>query len=263
MLVAERVRARVFGEVAQRYHRVRPGYPARLVQDVIAFTGCTSPAVLEIGAGTGQATTSFATVASTLTAVEPDPAMVAILKQTTQTATNVHVVSASFEDARLEQTFDLLISAEAWHWIDPQLRWRLAVQHLRPGGTIALFWHDDRLTDPRQRAALAQALGRTRPGGDETPLDVPVVDIWPGPDMASDPTLVDVATRCYPWTRRLTVSDYVDYLSTQSWCRILPAEEHQATLADAVRALGGPTGTVELAVHTRLYFAHTAGATPP
>ena len=88
------------------------------------------------------------------------------------------------------------------------------MQHLRPGGTIALFWHDDRLIDPRQRVALAQALGRTRPGGDETSQEVPVVDIWPGPDMVSDPGLVDVATRCYPWTRHLTVSDYADYLST-------------------------------------------------
>jgi len=202
--------------------------------------------------------------AGTLTAVEPDPAMVAVLKQTTRTATNVQVVSASFEDARLEQTFDLLISAEAWHWVDPQLRWRLAVQHLRPSGTIALFWHDDRLLDPRQRVALARALGRTRPGGDETSPEVPVVDIWPGPDMVSDPGLVDVATRGYPWTRHLTVSDYVDYLSTQSWCRILPADQHQVTLSDATRALGGPTGTVELAIQTRLYLAHTSGgATSP
>ncbi len=97
--MAERVRARVFGEVAQRYHRVRPGYPARLVEDVVAFTGCISPRVLEVGAGTGQATVSFATVASALTAVEPDPAMVAVLKQTTRTATNVRVVLASVEDA--------------------------------------------------------------------------------------------------------------------------------------------------------------------
>ncbi len=58
----------------------------------------------------------------------------------------------------------------------------------------------------------------------------------------------------------MTVSDYVDYLSTQSWCRILPTDEHQTALSDATRTLGGPTGTVELAVQTRLYLAHTAGA---
>ena len=48
-----RERGQVFGELAEEYDRVRPGYPAELVTDVLALAG-PGP-VLEVGAGTGKA----------------------------------------------------------------------------------------------------------------------------------------------------------------------------------------------------------------
>src|SRR4051812_37134294 len=73
-------RARSFGAVADTYDRVRPGYPIALVTDVLDFAGGPAEA-LEIGAGTGKATRAFAQVARglTITALEPDPAMSAVL----------------------------------------------------------------------------------------------------------------------------------------------------------------------------------------
>jgi hypothetical protein len=49
-----RERQGVFGEVADDYDRIRPGYPGQLVDDVPAAAG-PGP-VLEVGAGTGKAT---------------------------------------------------------------------------------------------------------------------------------------------------------------------------------------------------------------
>ena len=53
----------MFGEVVQDYDQVRPGYPDDLVDDVTALSGA-GPA-LEVGAGTGKATVSFAARGST------------------------------------------------------------------------------------------------------------------------------------------------------------------------------------------------------
>ena len=41
----------MFGQVAERYDRVRPSYPNALVDEVIALAGCGR--ALEVGAGTG------------------------------------------------------------------------------------------------------------------------------------------------------------------------------------------------------------------
>jgi hypothetical protein len=53
---ARREQALVLGEVAETYHRVRPGYPDALVDDVFAF-GMLEPGdrAVEVGAGTGKA----------------------------------------------------------------------------------------------------------------------------------------------------------------------------------------------------------------
>jgi len=37
--------------------------------------------------------------------------------------------------------YDLLVSAQAWHWVDPVVAMPKAAALLRPGGTLALFWN--------------------------------------------------------------------------------------------------------------------------
>jgi ubiquinone/menaquinone biosynthesis C-methylase UbiE len=50
-----------FDDVAERYDRARPGYPAELFDDLAALTGLRAgDRVLEIGPGTGQATLPLA-----------------------------------------------------------------------------------------------------------------------------------------------------------------------------------------------------------
>ena len=56
-----RERRFIFDEVADLYERARPGYPGQLVDDVVTLSGIEPTGrILEIGAGTGKATTAFA-----------------------------------------------------------------------------------------------------------------------------------------------------------------------------------------------------------
>jgi SAM-dependent methyltransferase len=77
-LMEEREAGRVFGEVAETYDRVRQPYPEELFGDVLDYAGDARTA-LEVGAGTGRATAGFATRGLTVTAIEPDAEMAAIL----------------------------------------------------------------------------------------------------------------------------------------------------------------------------------------
>ncbi len=117
-----RVRARVFGEVADEYDRVRPSYPAALVDDVLAYAQLDGGPAIDVGAGTGKATLSFAERGLTITAVEPDEAMAAVLARRVAAYPPVTVVVSAFEDYAPDRTFGLLFSAQAWHWVDPAVR---------------------------------------------------------------------------------------------------------------------------------------------
>jgi len=56
---------------------------------------------------------------------------------------DVEVVTGSFETwPPGDRSCDLVYAATAWHWIDPEVRYRRAHEVLRPGGRLA-FWRAD------------------------------------------------------------------------------------------------------------------------
>src|SRR5271166_1593762 len=89
------VRALSFGAIAEAYERFRPGYPKELVDLVVMYAGQPVRTALEIGAGTGKATRLFAEHGVTVTATEPDAAMLTELRKTVPA--NVRTIRAAFE----------------------------------------------------------------------------------------------------------------------------------------------------------------------
>lgn len=94
---AKREQRTVFGEVAQTYHDVRPGYPEALFDDLIAFVRRRRLRSLEVGAGTGKATLAIAAKGASVVALEPSPAMAAVARQTCRDQPGVSIVVSSFE----------------------------------------------------------------------------------------------------------------------------------------------------------------------
>ena len=55
---------------------------------------------------------------------------------------NVKVNCVSFEAFSCQPaTYDLLLSATAFHWIDPRIRFQKAHELLKASGALAVFWH--------------------------------------------------------------------------------------------------------------------------
>jgi SAM-dependent methyltransferase len=137
----ERRRA-TFDSVAERYDRARPAYPEALFDVLMRRTGLApGDHVLEIGCATGKATRPLAERGLRLTCVELGPALAAVARRNLAGFPLVEVVNAAFEAWRPvpETTFDAIVAATAWHWTDPELRYRRAWELLRPGGHLA-FW---------------------------------------------------------------------------------------------------------------------------
>ena len=130
-----------FDEVAELYDQVRPHYPAQLFDDLVSLSGLPeSGRVLEVGAGTGISTLPLAERGYRVVAVELGDDLAAVARKKLSRFRDVDVVVANFEDWELPtEPFDVVTSATAWHWIDPELRYKKAADALRPGGALAIF----------------------------------------------------------------------------------------------------------------------------
>lgn len=129
-----------FDEVAELYDRVRPRYPEALVESLARTAGLgPGSRVLEVGPGTGQLTVPLAGLGCRVIAVELGPALAAVARRRLREFPLVDVEVADFEHWELpDEPFDLVVSATAFHWIDPAVRLPKAADALRPGGRLAV-----------------------------------------------------------------------------------------------------------------------------
>ncbi|MBV9281092.1 MAG: class I SAM-dependent methyltransferase, partial [Chloroflexi bacterium] len=126
---------RTFDQAAELYDRARPGYPRELFDDLTELAGIGPGCrVLEIGCGTGQATVPLAERGCQIVAVELGADMAAVARRNLARFASVTVVVSAFEDWPLPAgPFDAVVSATAFHWIDPAVRVTKAADALRPG----------------------------------------------------------------------------------------------------------------------------------
>ena len=130
----DRQRAESFGSAAAEYDRYRPRYPQALVADLVNQPGLN---VLDVGAGTGIASTQLTDAGALVLAVEPDERMARVAE-----AKGITVERATFEDwAPAGRTFDLVVFAQSFHWVQPVPALAKIATILTPGGRVALLWN--------------------------------------------------------------------------------------------------------------------------
>lgn len=135
---------RTFEEVAELYDRVRPGYPVELFDDLAELAGIGPGCrLLEIGCGTGKATLPLAERGCEILAVELGSDLAEVARRRLERFRTVRIEVAAFEEWPLPpEPFDVVVSATAFHWIDPEVRVTKAADALRFGGTLATFRHE-------------------------------------------------------------------------------------------------------------------------
>lgn len=250
----------VFGEVAELYDRVRPGYPEALVDDVLALADPPVSRFLEVGPGTGKATILFARRGLEALALEPSPEMAAVAIRNLLHFPRVSIELSTLEDWQLRsEPFDLVVSAQAWHWVNPELGYVKAHQALRPSGGLALFWNRTRWEDRALRAALetvyrdrAPELEARKPG---FPGFTEPDDQDPAGEMAVSGLFGPVNRRSYPGQREYSAGEYVELLQTQSDHRMLPAEQREHLLQGVTDVIEAAGGGLRMDYDTHLYFA--------
>jgi len=255
-----RQQSMVFGEVADMYHRVRPSYPAGVVDDAISFCGVEAPRIVEVGAGTGKALVLFAARGLEIVALEPSPEMARVAESNCARYPGVRIIKSSFEnwDAG-SQTFDLLISAQAWHWIPLERRYVKARDVLRRNGAIAVFWNRPLWADSALCQITDDIYQRHAPG---MTARVPGFSRYARAEDEEMRMEIDrsgafarVTARTHRWSASYTAQDFIDLLATQSDHRMLEPGQLEALLGSIAEAIEGAGGRVNLAYETTLLLA--------
>jgi SAM-dependent methyltransferase len=246
-------RALSFGAVAKTYERCRPGYPVELFDMVMAYARRPVHTALEIGAGTGKATRVFARPGITVTATDPDGAMLAELRQ--HVPASVRVVRVAFEDLRPRERYGLVYAAAALHWTSPDSRWSRMAGLLEPGGVFASFGGPVRPADAAVEEAVREARAPYVESDEVPPPDgtPPGHDMqWPGTELLRSEWFTDVQQCVIQRRLTMSASDYVGHLATISAYLELPTSAQERVYRRIEQVL---PETVELAADITVHLA--------
>jgi SAM-dependent methyltransferase len=216
-----------FGAAAVAYAEHRPDYAEAAVR--WAIESAPGDRVLDIGAGTGKLTATLVALGADVTAVEPDPAMLAELCRRLPAA---RALTGNAEAIPLpDASVDAVVAGQALHWFDMAVAGPEIARVLAPGGVLAALWNvdDDRvdwvagLDQATEMSASVTLTGwRTEAAGAHlTGIDLPGLF---GPAQPAE----------FPHGQRRTAESLLATISTHS--RLLVMDEQARTdLLDRVR----------------------------
>jgi SAM-dependent methyltransferase len=196
--------------------------------------------VLDVGCGTGIAARLFQAAGCRVLGVEIDPRMAWFARRC-----GVEVQETSFEEwDPAGRAFDAVVSAQAWHWIDPLAGAAKAARILRPAGRLAVFWNVGR-PSPEVTEAFSAVYRRVTPGleKDSVTLGYGGVDRFTrGSDGIRGAGVFDEPEQWrYEWEKPYTRDEWLDLLPTHSDHRILEPDLLSALMegiGDAIDAMG-------------------------
>jgi ubiquinone/menaquinone biosynthesis C-methylase UbiE len=133
-----------FQSAAALYDRYRLSYPDRLITRLTRLAGLApGDAVLDLGCGTGMLAIAFAKAGMTVTAMDPEPEMLALARSAAQAAqVAVRLVEGGSHDLTPQMgPFRLVAMGRSFHWMDRAATLAMLDRIVAAGGGVALF-HD-------------------------------------------------------------------------------------------------------------------------
>lgn len=220
-----------FNSAASLYEEMRPSYPNELINDVVALSQIPNNGhILEVGCGTGKATKLFAAQGYNMICLDIGPDLLAVAQEQLKSLSNVSFTLSAFEDWQSNQTFDLVVSATAFHWISPNVRFIKAWDVLTPQGALATF-NNHHTKKNEGFFSEVQSIYDQHYIRPNRPRLVSSDAPEPGIDKFQDPI-----RRTYPWNQTYTTEQYIKLLRTYS-DHIAQPENNQKRLFENISNL--------------------------
>ena len=205
-----------FNTTSTLYEEIRPGYPEKLIEDIVGISGIENNSrILEVGCGTGKATRPFAERGYELVCLDIGADLIAVARERLEGFPKVSFVEQTFEEWNSDRKFDLIISATAFHWVDPKVRYLKASEVLRSGGSLAVF-SNQHVRKEDGFFAESQSLY------DQYYLPLTADRPTHATDVPGVETFRSPIRRVYPWTQTYSSEQYIKLLNTYSGHIALP-----------------------------------------
>lgn len=239
-------RADWYVPAAAAYDAVRPGYPAAVIEQVAALAGVGDGSeLLELGCGPGTATVAFARLGCAITALEPNPAFVALARERCAGFGRVRIEPLACEQWPVqEQAFDAVLAASSFHWIPAGLGSRTAARALKPAGALILLWNKELQPSLALHERFAASYARFAPHLHRRESEAEQEAILEGlvrqlldPDLFTTPQAGRV-----PVQLRYTAEQYLALLSTYSPYLRLEPGPREALFAELRRIIDTEAG---------------------
>lgn len=256
---------RTFDSAAAGYEAARPSYPERLFGDLAQLAGLApGDRLLEVGPATGKATRPLLERGFSVVGVELGP-WLAERARTNLAGLPFEIHVAPFETWAGEPgTFDLVYAATAWHWVDPDVRYRQAHRLLRPDGHLA-FWGALHAFPPGFDTFFAEiqdvydAIGEGHDGEWPPPAPDDIPD--DRAEIEASGLFQDVQVRRYLWETSYTAEAYLALLQTFSGHIAMDPSRRAYLYREIRRRLGQrPDGRVRRHWYAILHVARRRSA---
>jgi SAM-dependent methyltransferase len=253
-----------FDRVAREYDGGRPIFSDDLVQSFADMAGLVpGDQVIEVGAGTGQLTVGLLSMGLVVTALEPGPAMRAILARRAGATGQLTISAAGLEEFSSDAHYRAVFAANSFHWLDPACSYRRAADLLDEGGRLCLLWNYPVVRSDIQRR-LDEGAFRQHPdfaGDEQSMLAALRESAADGRQQLISSGLFDM-----PWwqwrTERfdMDVERYVRLLISHANIALLDENARKAFADDVRRELAGiPVAEVPVTNHIYAVMAKVTG----
>lgn len=251
----------VFNDIISDYEIGRPGYPTELFRNIVEYSMIKNDAnILEIGSGPGQATEYFVKNGYPITGLEIGEKQVGYLLEKYSQYQNFNACCTSFEDFNEEQeTYDLIFSATAFHWIKAEVGYPKAYNLLKKNGVMAVFWHLSSIVEPKTEMLnqIRNIFRRYEPELDsyittEEAEDLHNLRIS---EMGTNHLFDKPITKIYRWNDEYTTQRYLKLINSFSAFHAVSDQKRQAILNDTAEYIDSNEGKIVVPQEVRLYMA--------
>ena len=133
-----------FDENSEIYNNVRPGYPQEIYETISKHIILNKNSrILEIGAGNGIASQEiYNNWQSNMVLLEPGGKLYELLYRRFKNNKDIEVRNEYFEQYESTYLFDGIISATAFHWLDPSVKYKKSYNFLKDNGLLIIYWNN-------------------------------------------------------------------------------------------------------------------------
>lgn len=252
-----------FDTVAELYDTYRPSYPVSLVEQILSTTGIPKDSrILEIGSGTGKATIPFAQHGYSILCIEPGKHLARIARKKLAAFPEVDFQITTFEDWESnDNLFDLIISAQAFHWVTQGVRCQKTAHLLKPTGYLAVFYNHYAPLEDSIRQKLDQVYQQYAPElASDQPNSHKSTQYWIN-ELGGNAYFDLVDVKRFPWQETYSTQQYLGLLNTYSDHLRLSAEKRQKLFAEIKEVVEQVGDRIEKPYEAVAYIARKRSST--